>query len=416
MSDSPKLTDDTAEEITAAQVKEALRPADDLQVQMPTIHGLGSISTASELLPVQRSAEFDALNTVSELQQVASSQSLDPIGTMTELPPVGTEVSLDAIKPQPQGSETVVKLDAVKTRQKLSPAKGPFAVAPVAHPGPSRILLGAVSLVALAVVVAVGYLAVKGEQQPQSRRREAQNPVLNKTSEPEGGTKNPTENKAEIPIPALAKLRSKFLIQFNARDSWIEPWSEHAADVELNPRRKYSLQLRSQPEGAGEVFARLQTGTDQWGPMNRLVGYRAFKISKASLLRVHCEPGPAFSETAAFDLDLHEEGSKTIIPIRSLPSQHCLNYEKVLRRELVEGTRYTLTLLESSTAKVGDKMSLQLAYRFRSMRAPIVWKSGVLDVAETVEVEGAFVQFAVFDALVTDNSGTVDVELAPKEK
>jgi hypothetical protein len=362
-------------------------------LEQPTIQGLQAVATAEELPPVGA--------TIVGLSEV------DPIATQETNPTIQKNRATSKTKPE-HPSKNIRSVNAPpkeKGGASIEIAeKSPYVPSqPVAQWKIVSLIAGSLIVVGGA---AVALLRTPEGLQSNPRKDSLKNQAASDERKLEQWNKPLVEKPPEPKKPAHVH-------ELNPAKFWIEAWSSHAADVELNPRKMYSLQLKTVPQGGGKIFARLESPTE-WGTMQQLASHHPLKISKTKTLRLHCEPGTKFTESATFDLELKDGSVAT--PLRVLPAQHCMNYENAMRFDLKEGSKYLFTLSETSKAVLGNNQALQVAYRVRSAGEPITWTTGILDVGTTVEVEGALIQAGVFDSLASDNTGVVHLELIPKDK
>lgn len=221
--------------------------------------------------------------------------------------------------------------------------------------------------------------------------------------------RNPTPKPASPAAPVTARPKPPgFAIDI--RQNVIDPYAVHLEDIPLDPAHRYRLRLERDDGRLGVALARLDE-KEGWGSLRRMASHAALQFGGVKSLRMHCEPGSAFADDAVIPLELVDLATKKSIPVPLKPSQHCWDFEVGRILELGEGVKKRVRVPTDAKLKLGEGVTLKVAWVLESLGEHKTWRTGVLSPGESLLAEGRLVRFALLDPYANDNEGTLELEL-----
>jgi hypothetical protein len=214
---------------------------------------------------------------------------------------------------------------------------------------------------------------------------------------------------AAAPPPAPA-VPDRPVLSLDARTHVIDPFGLHAPDLPLDTGHKYRLRLERDDAKLGTVLARLDEAQG-WGVVRKMASHAALQFGGAKALRLHCEPGRAFTDADTFPLELVDLATKKPIEFQVFPAKHCWDVEVMRTLDLGEGVRHRVRVPTDARLALGEKAPLRVAWVLESADEPRRWRTGILQPGESVIAEGRRARFALLDAYAGDNDGRLDLEL-----
>jgi hypothetical protein len=223
----------------------------------------------------------------------------------------------------------------------------------------------------------------------------------------------PSTPSPSKPPPAVAPAPAANELRLDAKTDVIDPRALHAPDLALEPTHKYRLSLKADDPKAGVVLARLEEKTG-WGVLHVMATHHALQFGGVRTLRLHCEPGTDVKADTAMVLELEDLARKSQRKTLSIsPSKECYDFETARLLDLEPGQSRRVQLRSEQTAVLGEQTKLRVAYRIPLATEPPSWRFGVLEPGDDVLVPGPGARFAVIDAWVGDNQGSVVLQVLP---
>jgi hypothetical protein len=199
-------------------------------------------------------------------------------------------------------------------------------------------------------------------------------------------------------------------LALDSRTHVVDPFGLHAPDLTLDASHKYRLRLERDDARLGRVLVRLDEGQG-WGVVHKLASHAALQFGGAQQLRIHCEPGRDFPETATFPLELVDLATKKRVEFQVFPARHCWDLEVMRTLELGDGIRHRVRVPLEAKLQLGENVPLKVAWITESHDGSRAYRSGVLGPGESVLVEGRRARFALLDPYAGDNEGKLELEL-----
>lgn len=247
---------------------------------------------------------------------------------------------------------------------------------------------------------------------PRARAAPPPLPLALPTPEPVR-PKKPEPTPAEAPPPVAAEP-DRPVLALDARTHVIDPFGMHAPDLPLDPAHKYRLRLERDDGRLGTVLARLDEA-EGWGVLRKMASHAALQFGGAKALRLHCEPGRAFTDTDTFPLELVDLATKKKVEFQVFPAKHCWDLEVMRPLELGDGVRHRVRVPTDAKLKLGENAHLRVAWLLETGDEPHAWKAGVLAPGESLLAEGRRARFALLDSYAGDNDGRLELELLPSD-
>lgn len=326
--------------------------------------------------------------------------------------PTGPVPQLTGEGPTRRASKVATEV-ATATTGPLAPLTGPRRASRVAEP---RVELGPARVAAIAGAVAVvGVAAWLFWPTDPPPPRAAPPPIPLALPSPAPVRPTPVEPApVEPPPPPAPTPRDRPVLALDARTHVIDPYGLHAPDLPLDAAHKYRLRLERDDGRLGTVLARLDEA-EGWGVLRKMASHAALQFGGAKALRLHCEPGRAFTDADTFPLELVDLATKKTLEFQVFPAKHCWDLEVMRSLDLADGVRHRVRVPTDASLKLGDNTPLRVAWLLESGAAPRTWKAGVLAPGESLLAEGQRARFALLDAYAGDNDGRLELELLPPD-
>ncbi len=229
--------------------------------------------------------------------------------------------------------------------------------------------------------------------------------------EPEALAVAPAPKPAAQPVVApvaVAPKRPTFAL--DVKQNVVDPYAVHLEDIPLDPAHRYRLRIERDDSRLGIALARLDEKAG-WGVMRRMASHAALQFGGAKALRMHCEPGSQFADDAVIPLELVDLATRKSISVPLSPSRHCWDFEIGRVLELGEGVKKRVRVPTDAKLKLGEGVSLKVAWVLESLGEKKTWRTGVLSPGESLLAEGRLVRFALLDPYAADNEGALELEL-----
>lgn len=190
----------------------------------------------------------------------------------------------------------------------------------------------------------------------------------------------------------------------------VDPYGAHLEDQPLDPSHKYRLAIARDDSRLGTAMARFDEKKG-WGAIRKMASHAAIEFGGAKALRLHCQPGTAFSEGQTFPIELSDQATRKKVSLPLDPAKHCWDFEVMREFPLGEGVKKRIRVPTDFTVKLGDNVPVKVVYVLELLGEKKEWRTGALLPGESVLAEGRSIRFGLLDPYAGDNSGSLELEV-----